>query len=152
MKIMKEVTVAIAISGGKYLTAVNRGGMGEKENLLSIHTDAKAIGPWEEFSFEKCDDTHVAIKTGSGKYLSIKSNNNTDPGNAFPVHTDAVWIREWERFTLCYLENGKYALRTASGNYVTFVNNGGMSDKHLQLSTDARTITPKEKVQVILVP
>lgn len=83
MKIMKEVTVAIAISGGKYLTAVNRGGMGEKENLLSIHTDAKAIGPWEEFSFEKCDDTHVAIKTGSGKYLSIKSNNNTDPGNAF---------------------------------------------------------------------
>ena len=52
MKIMKEVTVAIAISGGKYLTAVNRGGMGEKENLLSIHTDAKAIGPWEEFSFE----------------------------------------------------------------------------------------------------
>jgi hypothetical protein len=92
---------ALRTSDGHYVTAVNNGGIGGPNDSTSpIHTDAVALGPWENFVFERQPDGSYAIRTTTGFYLSAAGGGGWgEAPNRFPVHTDASAIGPWETFT-----------------------------------------------------
>jgi hypothetical protein len=92
---------ALQTRDGRYVTAVNNGGIGGPNNTTSpIHTDATAQGPWETMIFERQPDGLYAIKTSTGYYWTATNGGGWGEGaNRFPVHTDARNIGPWETFT-----------------------------------------------------
>ncbi|HXM34671.1 MAG TPA: hypothetical protein VN920_05760, partial [Pyrinomonadaceae bacterium] len=93
--------VAIRTYAGNYVTAVNGGGMGEAANNLPIHTDAKAIGGWEQFKITFLPNGHCTIQTHNGNYLTaVNGGGIGGRANTHPVHTDQTTIGPFEKFTL----------------------------------------------------
>jgi hypothetical protein len=148
---MHNLKIAIRTSTGHYLTAVEGGGMGEAANTLPVHTDAKKVGPWEQFKVRFHNDGHCTIQVPSGHYLTAVNGGGVgDPKH--PVSADRTAIRSWETFIIERQGKGLYAFKTAKGTYLTAVGGGGKGEaaNKLPLHTDAQKVAGWEKF--ILVP
>jgi hypothetical protein len=95
-------TFALVTCNGNYVTAVKGGGMGGPNDASSpIHTDATAIGPWEQLTVEEQIDGTYALATSQGFYLTaVNGGGFGTPANTQPIHTNATAIGPWETFTL----------------------------------------------------
>jgi phosphatidylserine/phosphatidylglycerophosphate/cardiolipin synthase-like enzyme len=97
----KLKTFALQTANGRYVTAVNGGGIGGPNDATStLHTDATGIGPWEKIVLEPQADNTVALRTINRYYLSaINGGDFGEAANQKPIHTDASAIGPWETFT-----------------------------------------------------
>ena len=86
---------------GKFVTAVNGGGIGGPNTSQSpIHTDATTVGSWESFKLLiQQDGTHAFIQTPDGQhYLTAVNGGNFGGPNNVPIHTDATTLGPLEQF------------------------------------------------------
>ncbi|MEQ8199085.1 MAG: hypothetical protein ABRQ27_13970 [Clostridiaceae bacterium] len=109
----------------------------------TIHTDAKVMGPWENFKLIDKGNGWYAIQTRDGYYLTV-----VDGGGKISdvIHTEARTIGPWEKFKLIDEGNGWYAIQTIEGNYLTAVNGGGRTVDVIH--SDATDIGPWEKFKI----
>jgi hypothetical protein len=142
------VTYAFRTPAGGYLSMVYGGGLGGPNSgpgSVALHTDATAIGPWEEFTWVWVDQStgKFALKTVNGNTVTaVNGGNMGGPNDATsPVHTDAGGPYSWESLKVVPLADGKVAIQTASGNYLTAVNGGGYGGpNNVPIHTDATWI------------
>jgi hypothetical protein len=83
----------IETSGGFILSATNGGGIGGPDNgpsVAALHTDARQAGPWEAFTLIVLDDTHFALKTADGHYVTAVNAGGmgSSSSTAQPLTTD----------------------------------------------------------------
>lgn len=153
MEIIRKQRCAIATAKGNFVTAVNKGGMGEAANKLPLHTDATKLGSWELFELVDVGAGQVAIKTVDGSYLSaVNGGGEGEQANHYPIHTDSNHIDSWEIFNICYLDSGKCAIETASGNYLTAVKGGGVHEAKSAICTDAKSVGAYERFSIVKLP
>lgn len=153
MVILGKMKCAIATSNGNFVTAVNKGGMGESADTLPLHTDATQIRAWEEFELLQVSEKEVALKTANGYFVTaINGGGVGESANKYPLHTDSTHIDSWEIFNVCFLDNGKCAIETPSGNYLTAVNKGNMYEEHAALCTNAKIVGKNERFKLIVLP
>ena len=104
---------ALQTSGGQYLTAVNAGGVGGRDDATCpIHTDAGTAALWEGFTLEIDDTVHpptARIKTETGNYVTAVNGGGINGGADQPIHSDAVAIGPWEQFLFLGLVEGPTA-------------------------------------------
>ena len=154
----QSFTCAIRTPSGNYVTAVNGGGMGDPPYMLSpIHTNARLIGPWEQFRIYWIDPLRqrFALQTANGHYVTMVNGGGMgEPANQYPIHTDATQIGLWETFTFIELLDGKYGIQTSGGFYLSAVNGGGMGEPANQypIHTDAMHIGAWEILSSQTVP
>jgi hypothetical protein len=86
---------AIRTVNGRYLTAVNGGGVATAD---AIHTDATQVKGWEQFTLVPLGDGAYAIQTLNGRYLTAVNGGGVAGPDS--IHTDAAQAQAWERFTL----------------------------------------------------
>jgi hypothetical protein len=88
-------------ANGNYVTAVNGGGIGGPNDASSpVHTDATAVGPWEQLTINYDPLTQLAtIQTEDGHYLTAVNGGGFGGPNNVPIHTDAVVLGPWETFS-----------------------------------------------------
>ncbi len=134
---------AIRTVGGRYLTAVNGGGVG---GANALHTDATQIQAWERFTLVPLGGDRFAIQTVNGRYLTAV--NGGGVGGADSIHTDATQIQGWEQFTFVALGGDAYAIQTVNGRYLTAVNGGGVGGPGA-LHTDATQIQAWERFTLV---
>jgi hypothetical protein len=144
------MAMTIQAGGGGYLTAINGGGF-EAPNDTPFHTDAVAVGPWEEFVLERQHDGRVAIRTSGGFYVTAVDNGLADKFGGKRDLTQALstyrsHVAAFEQFEIEDQGNGRVAIRTATGNYLTAMEGGGWGEAANQtpLHTDATVIGPWE--------
>ncbi|QQE79542.1 hypothetical protein [Alicyclobacillus sp. SO9] len=99
----------------------------------------------------------IAIQTYTGNYLTVVNNGGLGRGVSAAIETNRREIGAWEKFTLEPLNNQErtFAIRTSNGHYVTAVNGGGMggpNDDNFPIHTDATSIGPWEKFQIVQEP
>ena len=68
---------------------------------------------WEIFSLIYLSETHVALKTAHGRYISA-----TDEQNRWALHGGAERILGWEVFELSEPEPNKIGLQSSHGRWV----------------------------------
>jgi hypothetical protein len=96
--------------GPFFVTAVDGGGIGDGgKNNTPLHTDAKAVGPWEKFSF-----TGWIVNTSE---ISLATNTNIDISNGF----GGVLGNIAGSFQLTLDPNGNYSFSGQANNSVPFV-------------------------------
>ena len=96
--------LAFRTSRGTYLTAVNGGGIGgPNADPYEVHTDAKQVGPWEQFDLVWLGDGKCALRTRDGHWVTaVHGGGWGEAANAYPIHTDATRIGPWEIFWIGY--------------------------------------------------
>jgi hypothetical protein len=99
---IKQGYFALHTADGKYVTAVNGGGIGGPNNdEYPIHTDAQWMSTWEYLEFIIQENGKYAIRTKSGYYwTAVNGGGWGEAANAYPIHTDASRLGGWERFKL----------------------------------------------------
>jgi len=135
---------AIRTANGRYLTAVNGGGVGGPG---ALHTDAAQIQAWEQFRLVPLGGDQYAIQTVSGRYLTAVNGGGVPGPNS--IHTDATQIQAWERFRFVSLGGDRYAIQTVGGRYLTAMQGGGVGGPDA-IHTDATQVQGWE--QFALVP
>jgi hypothetical protein len=91
---------ALRTINGRYVTAVNGGGIGGPNDGSSpFHTDASRIGPWELYTLTQRPDGTTWIRTPGGNLVTAVNGGGFGGPNDVPIHTDAMKIGPWERFT-----------------------------------------------------
>jgi hypothetical protein len=87
---------------GNYITAVNGGGIGgPNDATCPVHTDATALGPWEQLRFNyNLSNKTATVQTPNGRYLTAVNGGGLGGPNNTPIHTDARAIGPWESFQL----------------------------------------------------
>jgi len=96
---------AILTSGGKYVTAVNGGGIGSgaDTNAYPIITNATTPGDDELVIFRLHSDNKYVIMTKAGYYWTATNGGGWgEAPNTYPIHTDAGRLGGWETFTLVF--------------------------------------------------
>jgi hypothetical protein len=145
--------VTIRTSNGHYLTAVNGGGVGGPNSgsqLGAIHTDARAIGPWETFVCERRGPDRMTFRTNDGHFLTAVNGGGIGGPNDNPyqLHTDTTSVGPWEQFRIIYRGRDLCALQTSDGHYVSAVNRGGWGDQdsgnQFPIHTNATRVGPWE--------
>ena len=147
--------VAIRTSSGRLLTVVNNGGLGGPNDASSIiHTDAKAVGPWEKFTLKMLDASKMtyALQTMSGNYLTAVNGGGLGGPNdaSSPIHTDSTNVGAWESLQLISQADGTCGIRTTTGYYITAVNGGGLGANNAIIRTDATAINAWETFTIEL--
>lgn len=95
---------ALRTSGGRYVTAVQGGGIGGPDDKSSpIHTDATGIAEWERLTFTFLPRNRVTIKVPDGRFLTAVNGGGMKGIDGAPMRTDAVTRGAWEVFTLITL-------------------------------------------------
>ncbi len=90
---------ALKTLSGNYVTAVNGGGVGgPNSSAAPIHTDAKAVGPWETLRVNLLPNNQATISLPDGRFLTAVGGGGMGGPNTSPIHTDAVKQGAWEVF------------------------------------------------------
>ena len=97
-----QTQFALKTVNGRYVTAVNGGGMGgPNDATCPIHTDATWVGAWEALTWNYDSGTKtVTIRTPNGCYLTAVNGGGFGGPNTTPIHTDATARGPWETFKL----------------------------------------------------
>ena len=92
---------ALRTSGGKYVTAVQGGGIGgPNDNSSPVHTDAKRIAEWERLKLTFLPSNQLTINVPNGQFLTAVKGGEIRGLDSAPIRTDAVRYGNWETFTL----------------------------------------------------
>jgi hypothetical protein len=153
MEVVDAATLKFAIktTAGFYITAEGSGGRGGPNDAASpVHTDATVINAWEKLLIEYQPDGTFAIKTLSGFYLTCADNGNKHYDSQ-PFSSNRTQRAAWEIFSAVPLQmfrSLRLAFRTNRNSFLNAVNNGGLSNDNVALSTGARTVGNFEKFYV----
>ena len=92
---------ALITASGKYVTAVNGGGIGGSGNDYPLVTNATENGEDELLEFVIQPSGKYAVRSKSGYYWTATNGGGWgEAANAYPIHTDAGKLGGWETFTL----------------------------------------------------
>lgn len=151
-----KAQIALQTVNGNTLTIVNGGGLGGPNTgpgSVPLHSDAMAQGPWETFTVEWVDDSHVALKTCTGRYLTaVNGGGIGGPNDATcPVHTDAKWVGPCEKLMWNYNPTTHQAtIQVPDGRFLTAVNGGGFGGpNNTPIHTDAVSRGPWETFRIV---
>ena len=137
-----SVPNALMTPKGNYITVLDGGRSGD-----TIHTNAVALGPWEQIRLVPLGGDVYALRTQGGHYLTAVDGGGR---NHDVIHTDATAIGPWEKFTFIHQGHGQFALRTDNGHYLTAVNGGGRNADSVH--TDATAVGPNEQFMLVCGP
>jgi hypothetical protein len=112
-------------------------------------SDIPLVGSDQDFSLVTWKNinlpmnTHLAIQTQNGNYLTIVNQGGLDGHNVFATNRKVVG--DWEKFKIEIVDaaSGTFALKTHSNNYVTAINGGGLggpNDASSPIHTDTKKI------------
>lgn len=136
---MFEVTGALVVFNGQYLTVVNGGGLGGPDTgieAVPLHSDGTHASGWETFAVIFADQARqrFSLQTASGHFVTAMYGGGIGGPNdaTCPVHTDGTVLTPWETLTFSIdtaQEPPTMTIRTSGGNYLTAVGGGGVVDE-----------------------
>jgi hypothetical protein len=142
---------ALKTTSGFYICAENGGNVSHPDS--PVQTTATNLNEWERLIVEYQPDGTFAIKTLNGFYLTCMDNG----GRAYdgqPFSSNRTHRAAWEIFSAIPLEvfkSVRISFRTSRNFFLTAVNNGGLKNSELAMSTGATTVGPNEKFYVEIV-
>lgn len=144
------ITGRIQTQAGYFLTAVNGGGIGGPDSgsgATALHTDATLAGPWELFTLVVLDETHFALKTADGHYVTAVNGGGIGPARGTarePVITNSTTPAPM--FKIHRTPSGQVTIATADGHFLTAVQGGGFGGPAVTpIHTDATALGPWER-------
>ncbi len=155
--------VALEISGGYYVTAVDGGGGPKQPNCgkfqLDLHENAKSIGSWETFTLVPEGGNSYAFEIGKGPYyITAVGGGGFGAPNGdrhySRLHTNAKTVGAWEKFTIVYpnpSQPNEVAIQTPDGiHYVTAADGGGCGGNNdVPFHTNAQQVGPWETFTLV---
>jgi hypothetical protein len=141
----------IQTQNGYFLAAMQNGGIGGPDSgngATALHTDATQASTWESFTLVIIDDTHFALKTANGHYVTAVNGGGigSTPGPQQPIVTNATAPGGSEAtFRINRTPLGTVIIATSSGHFLTAVNAGGFGGpNNTPIHTDATVLGPWE--------
>lgn len=96
--------------GGQFLCAEAGGGR-------EVVANRPALGPWETWTINILDNSHVSIQASTGHYLCAEPNGT--------VVANRTKLGEWERWTVLLRDQGRVSFQSAHGKFLCAEGGGG---------------------------
>jgi len=156
----RRFLLKLQTADGHWLTVEDRGRDGQGPKRIPLRVDSLKPGRFETFRLEVVDETHCALRTANGHYLTATNGGGVGGPNdaTSPIHTDqtdsndnaALFRLDVDRNSLRTTLQIEPSSRLAPRRYVTAVEGGGIhGPDNAAIRTDATERGPFETFRCV---